>query len=79
MFKIATNFLSGIVALTIVYLTIYNITPAINSGNYAVIITGMFPAITSFAMFIGTLISPPTSLIRILYIVGMFFTLILGA
>ena len=77
-YQIATNILSGIAVLLIAYLTTQNLTPMFNAGNIPVVIAGMFPVLASFGMFLGVLISEPMSLLRVLYLFGMFATLVLG-
>lgn len=77
-FKHITNVLSGIAVLLVAYLTIDNISPMLESGNIPVVIAGMFPILASLGMFLGVLISEPLSLLRVLYLSGMFTTLILG-
>lgn len=77
-FKHITNVLSGIVVLMVAYLTICNISPMFAARNIPVVIVGMFPILASFGMFLGVLISEPMSLLRVLYLIGMFTTLILG-
>lgn len=77
-FKHITNVLSGIAVLLIAYLTICNLSPMFSTGNIPVVIVGMFPILASFGMFLGVLISEPMSLLRVLYLIGMFTTLILG-
>lgn len=77
-FKHITNVLSGIIVLLLVTLTIDNLSDVIADGNVPVIITGMFPIFASIGMFVGVLIVEPMSLLRVLYLFGMFTTLLLG-
>jgi hypothetical protein len=47
--------------------------------NIPVLVMGSFPVLVSIGCLMGILISDKLSILRILFIVGMLFSLILGA